>query len=227
MRGSATSRSKSRHGPMSCRFRAHRMPGDEGCDVGTGKVGTWRSSGVVVGSGPPPARRCSGEVSPLIGVRSLDGYSWLMALRRKAPAGRHRREGRRGRARRSTAAAGIPAVAVAMKRAIESMGVTRTARTLLKLNQVDGFDCQGCAWPDPDPAHRHTAEFCENGAKAVAEEATTDHILPALLRREQHRGPAAAHRLLARPPGPADPPGGAPPRRDALRADLAGTTRSS
>ena len=77
------------------------------------------------------------------------------------------------------AAAGVTAVAVSMKRSIESMGLTRTARTLLRLNQVDGFDCQGCAWPDPDPSHRHTAEFCENGAKAVAEEATTDHILPA------------------------------------------------
>ena len=75
-------------------------------------------------------------------------------------------------------AAGIPGIAVAMKRTIDSMGVTRTARSLLKLNQVDGFDCQGCAWPDPDPSHRHTAEFCENGAKAVAEEATTEHLMP-------------------------------------------------
>ncbi|MEO9324508.1 FdhF/YdeP family oxidoreductase [Nocardioides sp. C4-1] len=70
------------------------------------------------------------------------------------------------------AAAGSTAVAVAMKRAMEQMGPTRTARTLLKLNQVDGFDCQGCAWPDPEAGHRHTAEFCENGAKAVTEEAT-------------------------------------------------------
>ncbi len=69
-------------------------------------------------------------------------------------------------------AAGPTAVAVAMKRAVEQMGPVRTARTLLKLNQVDGFDCQGCAWPDPDAGHRHTAEFCENGAKAVTEEAT-------------------------------------------------------
>jgi len=75
-------------------------------------------------------------------------------------------------------AAGVPAVAVSLKRSIESMGVFRTARTLLKLNQTDGFDCQGCAWPDPSPEHRHTAEFCENGAKAVAEEATTDHVSP-------------------------------------------------
>jgi len=70
------------------------------------------------------------------------------------------------------AAVGPHAVAVAMKRAVEQMGVARSAKTLLKLNQVDGFDCQGCAWPDPDPDHRHTAEFCENGAKAVTEEAT-------------------------------------------------------
>lgn len=71
-------------------------------------------------------------------------------------------------------AAGPQAVAVTMKRAVGHMGVTRTARTLLKLNQADGFDCQGCAWPDPSPDHRHTAEFCENGAKAVADEATRD-----------------------------------------------------
>ncbi len=70
------------------------------------------------------------------------------------------------------AAAGTTAVAVSMKRAVEQMGVRRTAKTLPKLNQTDGFDCQGCAWPDPSPEHRHTAEFCENGVKAVAEEAT-------------------------------------------------------
>ncbi len=70
------------------------------------------------------------------------------------------------------AAAGVTAVAVAMRRAIGQMGVRRTAATLPRLNQVDGFDCQGCAWPDPDAGHRHVAEFCENGAKAVAEEAT-------------------------------------------------------
>ncbi|MFL6108133.1 MAG: FdhF/YdeP family oxidoreductase [Marmoricola sp.] len=67
-------------------------------------------------------------------------------------------------------AAGPTAVAVSMKRALGAMGVRRTAETLLKLNQTDGFDCQGCAWPDPAPEHRHTAEFCENGAKAVTDE---------------------------------------------------------
>lgn len=75
--------------------------------------------------------------------------------------------------RRKHAAAGATAVTVAMKRSLEEMGPWKTAKSLLKLNQVGGFDCQGCAWPDPEPGHRHPAEFCENGAKAVAEEAVT------------------------------------------------------
>ncbi len=75
-------------------------------------------------------------------------------------------------------AAGIPAVAVAMQRALSRMGPKRTAKTLLKLNQAEGFDCMSCAWPDPAVGHRHPAEFCENGAKAVAEEATRDRADP-------------------------------------------------
>ncbi|WP_072803059.1 FdhF/YdeP family oxidoreductase [Rhodococcoides yunnanense] len=77
-----------------------------------------------------------------------------------------------------THAAGPVAVAVSMKRALGHMGPVRTARTLLELNQAEGFDCMSCAWPDPDPGHRHVAEFCENGAKAVAEEATTARATP-------------------------------------------------
>jgi molybdopterin-dependent oxidoreductase alpha subunit len=73
-------------------------------------------------------------------------------------------------------AAGPTAVTVALKRAVEQMGVRRTSQTLRKLNQVDGFDCQGCAWPDPSPEHRHSAEFCENGAKAVTDEATLRQV---------------------------------------------------
>ncbi|WP_067811289.1 FdhF/YdeP family oxidoreductase [Actinomadura kijaniata] len=71
-------------------------------------------------------------------------------------------------------AAGVPGVAVALRDSYAQMGVRRTALTLLRVNQKDGFDCPGCAWPEPD--HRHAAEFCENGAKAVAEEATTRRI---------------------------------------------------
>lgn len=80
-------------------------------------------------------------------------------------------------------AAGVKAVAVSMQRAIGHMGVKNTAKTLLKLNQADGFDCMSCAWPDPDPEHRHAAEFCENGAKAVAEEATKKRATPAFFAR--------------------------------------------
>ena len=73
-------------------------------------------------------------------------------------------------------AAGLKAVAVSLSRSVRQMGVRRTAATWRQLNQVDGFDCMSCAWPDPAPGERHTAEFCENGAKAVAEEATTERV---------------------------------------------------
>ncbi len=72
--------------------------------------------------------------------------------------------------------AGVPAVARALRMSLRQMGPVRTARALASVNQEDGFDCPGCAWPDPDS--RHTAEFCENGAKAVAEEATTRRVTP-------------------------------------------------
>ncbi|MFI8099979.1 FdhF/YdeP family oxidoreductase [Streptomyces sp. NPDC086023] len=74
------------------------------------------------------------------------------------------------------AAAGLPAIGHTLRIAQAQMGLARTARTLLKVNQKDGFDCPGCAWPEGD--RRHTAEFCENGAKAVAEEATLRRVTP-------------------------------------------------
>ncbi|GAA4550160.1 FdhF/YdeP family oxidoreductase [Amycolatopsis samaneae] len=76
-------------------------------------------------------------------------------------------------------AAGIPGVAVSLARGVEQMGAGRTVRTLRLLNQREGFDCPGCAWPEPrevDGEHRKLAEFCENGAKAVAEEATKRRV---------------------------------------------------
>jgi molybdopterin-dependent oxidoreductase alpha subunit len=74
-------------------------------------------------------------------------------------------------------AAGIPAVRVSMQRAIEQMGPVRAARALSRVNHRNGFDCPGCAWPEP-PGRRKPAEFCENGAKAVAEEATLRTVTP-------------------------------------------------
>ncbi|TFD26727.1 FdhF/YdeP family oxidoreductase [Cryobacterium sp. TMT2-23] len=75
-------------------------------------------------------------------------------------------------------AAGVEAVAVALERGIAQAGVGRTAKALLRLNQRDGTDCPGCAWPESQ-GHRKTAEFCENGAKAVAEESTLRTVTPA------------------------------------------------
>ncbi len=76
--------------------------------------------------------------------------------------------------RRKHSAAGIPGVVASMRHAQAQLGPTRTAKTLLKLNQPDGFDCPGCAWPDPGKTSHF--EFCENGAKAIAEEATVRRI---------------------------------------------------
>ncbi|KUH35984.1 MULTISPECIES: FdhF/YdeP family oxidoreductase [Streptomyces] len=73
-------------------------------------------------------------------------------------------------------AAGLPGVVHGLRASQRQMGLGRTARTLLKVNQKDGFDCPGCAWPEGD--ERHVAEFCENGAKAVAEEATLRRVTP-------------------------------------------------
>jgi molybdopterin-dependent oxidoreductase alpha subunit len=78
-------------------------------------------------------------------------------------------------------AAGVTGVAVSLLRSVEQMGTGRTVRTLRLLNQRQGFDCPGCAWPEPQQAdgeHRKLAEFCENGAKAVAEEATKRRVGP-------------------------------------------------
>ena len=77
---------------------------------------------------------------------------------------------------RKKVAVGVPAVLHALKISNEQMGVKRSIQTLLAVNQKDGFDCPGCAWPEEDK--RHIAEFCENGAKAVAEEATIRRVTP-------------------------------------------------
>ena len=71
-------------------------------------------------------------------------------------------------------AAGIPAAVSSLNHGIRKMGLTKTVRTLLMVNQKEGFDCPGCAWPDPQ--HRTSFEFCENGAKAVADEAMKANV---------------------------------------------------
>ena len=83
----------------------------------------------------------------------------------------------------ATSAAGIGGVVASFKHAYNEMGVRRSLKTLTAINQKDGYDCQSCAWPDPDGG-RHVAEFCENGAKATAWEATTRRATPDVFARQ-------------------------------------------
>ena len=83
---------------------------------------------------------------------------------------------------RAHEAAGVKAVMVSLQRGLQSMGALRTIAALTKLNQRHGFDCPGCAWPE-EHGGRKVAEFCENGAKAVAEEATKRVITPEFFAR--------------------------------------------
>ena len=80
------------------------------------------------------------------------------------------------------AAAGVPAVLVALRRSLAQMGAVRAVTTLARVNQRGGFDCPGCAWPE-EPGGRNRIEFCENGAKAVAEEATRRVVTPEFFAR--------------------------------------------
>jgi molybdopterin-dependent oxidoreductase alpha subunit len=73
-------------------------------------------------------------------------------------------------------AAGIPAVVEAMKDVLEEAGPVRGMEALFHMNKKLGFDCSSCAWPDPDDDRSPIAEYCENGAKALAEEATTKKL---------------------------------------------------
>jgi anaerobic selenocysteine-containing dehydrogenase len=73
-------------------------------------------------------------------------------------------------------AAGVPAVMASLNDLLEEKTLIRGGKALFKMNQFDGFDCPSCAWPDPDDDRSSVAEYCENGVKALAEEATTKRI---------------------------------------------------
>jgi molybdopterin-dependent oxidoreductase alpha subunit len=79
--------------------------------------------------------------------------------------------------KKSKTAGGVPAIIETVKAVSSEMGLIRGARTLLTVNQLGGVDCPGCAWPEPDRERSHF-EFCENGAKHVADEATTKRVRP-------------------------------------------------
>ncbi|AXT56334.1 hypothetical protein D1815_11420 [Aquimarina sp. AD1] len=75
----------------------------------------------------------------------------------------------------STYAAGTKGVTVALKHAFKEMGIVKSFTGLAQMNQKEGFDCPGCAWPDPEKPSK-VGEYCENGAKALAEEATNKKV---------------------------------------------------
>ena len=74
-------------------------------------------------------------------------------------------------------AAGFKALFEVAEYGLRQTGLKNTIATAHKLNQTDGFDCQSCAWPSPDK-DRKVAEFCENGAKAIADELTRRRVEP-------------------------------------------------
>ena len=77
-----------------------------------------------------------------------------------------------------TRAVGLPAILSSFRYALGEGGLARGLKALGKMNQKDGFDCPSCAWPDPDDERSGIAEYCENGAKAIAEEITTKKLTP-------------------------------------------------
>lgn len=78
-------------------------------------------------------------------------------------------------------AAGIVGVQKSFSIGFHEAGMKRTLQSMLAVNRFDGYDCPGCAWPDPDD-HRSSFEFCENGAKAFITEATKKRVTPEKMR---------------------------------------------
>ena len=73
---------------------------------------------------------------------------------------------------------GPTAIKSALSHVSKEVGLFKGVGLLKNLNQTYGFDCPGCAWPDPDEKRAFLAEYCENGAKAIAEEATKNKVSP-------------------------------------------------
>lgn len=74
------------------------------------------------------------------------------------------------------ASAGISAVISAGKKIFSEAGILRGLKALKHLNKADGFDCPSCAWPDPDDERSSLGEYCENGVRAVGDEATNKKL---------------------------------------------------
>ncbi len=75
-------------------------------------------------------------------------------------------------------AAGMTALAASLADLVEEKTLIRCGKALFQMNQFGGFDCSSCAWPDPDDDRSALGEYCENGVKALAEEATSKKVTP-------------------------------------------------
>ena len=80
-------------------------------------------------------------------------------------------------------AAGPKAIKKAVDHLMSEMGPVRAFQAINRMNKKDGFDCPGCAWPDPDDKRSVLGEYCENGAKALAEEATLKTVTPSFFQK--------------------------------------------
>ncbi|SFD65130.1 FdhF/YdeP family oxidoreductase [Spirosoma endophyticum] len=83
-----------------------------------------------------------------------------------------------------TEAAGVTAIVKSLEHIVNGTDLIRGLKVLADLNQKDGFDCPSCAWPDPDGHRSKLGEYCESGAKAVADEIMDKHTAsPVLFQR--------------------------------------------
>lgn len=80
-------------------------------------------------------------------------------------------------------AAGPPALTAVARQVGAEMTAKKCGITLFTVNQMEGFDCPGCAWPDPDDHRSAIGEYCENGVKAIVEEATEKRVTPAFFKK--------------------------------------------
>ena len=110
--------------------------------------------------------------------------------------------GAEGIVRYDNPAGGWGALKALGERLVEQGIPVKGAATLLRMNQPEGFDCPGCAWPDPK--HTSSFEFCENGGKAVAWEATAKRCTPEFFAAHTVTRAFGLERLRARNGRPAD-----------------------
>jgi molybdopterin-dependent oxidoreductase alpha subunit len=77
-----------------------------------------------------------------------------------------------------TAAGGLSAAVQSLRVSLRQLGPVRTYDAWRQVNQIDGFDCPSCAWADSPGEQHHILQFCENGAKAFADDASTQLCQP-------------------------------------------------